>query len=61
MGKFIIVKNFTGKYKWILYATNGQPIAKSNCYASLAGCYNGIDAVRRNIESEIVEHFIDAD
>lgn len=41
--------------------TNGQPIAKSNCYASLAACYNGIDSLRRNVESEIIEQFKDAD
>lgn len=61
MGKFIIVKTPTGKYKWILYAVNGQPIAKSNCYASLAACYNGIDSVRRNVHSDIIEQFKDAD
>lgn len=61
MGKFIIVKTPTEKYKWILYAVNGQPIAKSNCYVSLAACYNGIDSVRRNVHSDIIEQFKDAD
>lgn len=60
--KFVIYKtSIDGKYYWILYAVNGQPIAKSNCYASLAACYNGIDSVRRNIHSDIIEQFKDAD
>lgn len=55
--KFVIYKTSKdGKYYWILYASNGYPIAKSfNKYASLAACYNGIDSVRKHYDSIIQE------
>jgi len=44
MGKFIVKKVATG-YKFNLLATNGQVIATSEVYESLAACKNGVDSV----------------
>ena len=62
MNKFVIKRDTQGKFYWILYASNGQPIARSNSsYASIAACYNGIDSVRRHCDSKIVEEIYNAD
>ena len=52
MGKFILRQTNTG-YKFDLKATNGQVIATSEVYASIASCKKGIESVRKNSVGEI--------
>ncbi len=47
MGKYVIREVPSG-IKFDLKATNGQVIATSEVYASLASCKNGIESVRKN-------------
>lgn len=54
MGKFVIKKTNTG-VKFDLKATNGQVIATSEVYASIAGCKNGIASVQKNAPIAVVE------
>ena len=61
MGKFVIKTPQTG-VKFDLKATNGQVIATSEVYKSLASCKNGIASVQKNapvaaIEDQTVEGY----
>ncbi len=61
MGKFVIKETKTG-VKFDLKATNGQVIATSEVYDSMAACKNGIASVQKNapvanIEDQTVEGF----
>ncbi|MBO6048087.1 MAG: YegP family protein [Erysipelotrichaceae bacterium] len=61
MGKFVIKKTKTGT-KFVLKATNGQVIADSEVYNSLASTKKGIASVARNapiaaVEDQTVEGF----
>jgi uncharacterized protein YegP (UPF0339 family) len=47
MGKFVINKRPTG-YMFNLKAGNGEIIATSEIYTSLAGCKNGVESVVKN-------------
>ena len=47
MGKFVVRKTNTG-IKFDLKATNGQVIATSEGYKTLANCLNGIESVKKN-------------
>lgn len=44
MGKFV-VKEVSSGYKFNLLASNGQVIATSEVYESLAACKNGVESV----------------
>ena len=54
MGKFAVKTVNTG-IKFNLKANNGEIIATSEGYKAKASCLNGIDSVKRNADSEIVE------
>ncbi len=54
MGKFVIRETNTG-VKFDLKATNGQVIATSEVYTTLAACKNGIESVRKNASKAEVE------
>ena len=61
MGKYSIKKTKTG-VKFTLKARNGEIIASSEVYSSMAACKNGVESVRRNapiaaIEDQTVEGF----
>ena len=61
MGKFIVRATNTG-FKFDLKAGNGEVIATSEVYASLASCKKGVASVIRNapvagIENQTVEGF----
>ena len=47
MGKFAI-RTVPSGIKFNLYDSNGQVIATSEVYTTLAGCRNGIESVRKN-------------
>jgi len=53
--KFEIYQDKAGEYRFRLKATNGQIIAVSEGYKALASCENGIESVKKNAESEVVE------
>ena len=54
--KFEIYKDKADEFRFRLKATNGQVIATSEGYTSMAACENGIASVRKNAaDSEIVE------
>ena len=54
MGKFLIKETKTG-IKFDLKATNGQIIAVSEGYTTMANCKKGVESVRKNAaDSEIV-------
>jgi len=61
MGKFVIRNTNTG-IKFDLKATNGQVLATSEIYNSMAACKNGIASVQKNapkanLENQTVEGF----
>ena len=55
MGKFVIRTTETGN-KFDLKATNGQVIATSQVYKSLATCKNGVASVQKNAPIAAVEN-----
>lgn len=60
MGKFVIKEAKTG-FKFDLKAGNGETIATSEVYSTLAACKNGIESVRTcsagDVEDQTVEGF----
>ncbi|MFY9712064.1 MAG: DUF1508 domain-containing protein [Microbacterium sp.] len=55
-GKFELYTDKSGEYRFRLKAGNGEVIAlSSEGYASKASALNGIESIRRNAESEVVE------
>ena len=54
MGKFVIRNTATG-VKFDLKATNGQVIATSEVYTTMAACKNGIASVQKNAPVAAVE------
>lgn len=54
--KFEIYKDKADEFRFRLKATNGQVIATSEGYTTMAACQNGIASVKKNAaDSEIVE------
>ena len=52
MGKFEIKTTDSGKTMFNLKAANGQVILTSQSYASMDGCKNGIESVKKNAQSD---------
>jgi hypothetical protein len=62
MGKFVISAAKSGGFKFNLKAGNGEVIATSQVYKSLASCKKGIESVQKNAvaaatEDQTVEGF----
>jgi uncharacterized protein YegP (UPF0339 family) len=56
VSKFQIYKDRKGEYRWHLRARNGEIIADSNeGYSSKASCKHGIDLVKEQAASAVVE------
>jgi len=54
--KFEIYKDNAGEFRFRLKATNGQVIAVSEGYTTLASCENGVESVKKNaVDAETVE------
>ena len=54
--KFEIYSDKAGEFRFRLKATNGQVIAVSEGYTSMASCKNGVESVQKNaVDAEIVE------
>jgi uncharacterized protein YegP (UPF0339 family) len=47
-GKFEITKDKAGKYRFRLKAGNGEIIAVSEAYETIASAKNGIESVKKN-------------
>ena len=55
-GKYEVIKDAKGEYRFCLKAANGEIIAVSEGYKKKASCLNGIDSIRRNApDAEIVQ------
>lgn len=53
--KFEVYADKKGEIRFRLKAGNGQTVLVSEGYASKSGCKNGIESVRKNADSVIVE------
>lgn len=54
--KFELYTDKAGEYRFRLKATNGQIIAVSEGYKTMASCKNGVESVKRNApDPQIVE------
>ncbi len=54
--KFEVYTDKAGEFRFRLTATNGQVIAVSEGYKTIASCLNGVESVKKNApEAEIVE------
>lgn len=53
--KFEVYVDNAGEFRFRLKAKNGQIIATGEGYKSKSGCLNGIESIRKNSDSEIVE------
>jgi uncharacterized protein YegP (UPF0339 family) len=47
-GKFVLKKNASGNYYFVLKAGNGETIAQSETYNSKSSAKNGIESVKEN-------------
>ena len=45
----------SGEFRFRLKAKNGEVIAAGEGYKAKASCLNGIESVRKNADSEVVE------
>ena len=54
--KFEVYVDKAEEFRFRLKATNGQVIAVSEGYTTIANCLNGVESVKKNaVEAEIVE------
>lgn len=53
--KFEVYVDKAGEFRFRLKAKNGQIIATGEGYKAKKSCLNGIESIRRNADSEIVE------
>ena len=56
MNKYVIKRTPEGEYYFTLSAKNGAIICRSNTYASEAGALNGIESVRANAYTDVIEY-----
>ncbi|MET4144281.1 YegP family protein [Arthrobacter sp. UYCo732] len=54
-GKFEVYKDKSGGYRFRLKAGNGETIASSESYKSKASALNGIESVKKNAGSDVVD------
>ena len=47
-GKFELKTSSNGQYRFVLKASNGQPILTSELYTEKRGALNGVESVKRN-------------
>jgi len=53
--KFEVYNDKAGEFRFRLKARNGEIILASEGYTSKSGCMNGIESVKKNADSEVVE------
>ena len=54
-GTFTIKKDKSGQYRFNLQASNGEIIASSEAYTTMASCKNGIESVRKNAPDATID------
>ncbi|WP_144783859.1 DUF1508 domain-containing protein [Microbacterium sp. BH-3-3-3] len=54
-GKFELYKSPNGQFRFRLKAANGEIIASSEAYTTKAAAANGIESVKKNADSVIVD------
>jgi len=54
-GKFQVYQDKAGEFRFKLVATNGQVIAVSEGYKSKASAMNGIESVKTNAPTAVIE------
>ncbi len=54
-GKFEVYKDKSGGYRFRLKAGNGEVIASSESYTTKAAALNGVDSVKNNAGSDVVD------
>ena len=54
-GKFELYKDSSGGFRFRLKAANGEVIATSESYTSKSSAQNGIDSVKSNAGSPVVD------
>lgn len=55
MGKIEIFKGENNQYYFHIKASNGQIVAVSEGYTTKEACKDGIESVKENVNSEIVD------
>jgi len=53
--KFVVKKGSTGKFRFNLVASNGEIIATSEAYTSKASAMKGIESVKKNAPTAVVD------
>lgn len=53
--KFVVKKGSTGKFRFNLVASNGEVIATSELYNSKASAMKGIESVKKNAPTAVVD------
>lgn len=54
-GKFEVYVDKAGKYRFRLKASNGEIIAVGESYSSKSACINGIESVKKNAATAVIE------
>ena len=54
-GKFEVCKDKSGGFRFRLKAGNGETIASSESYKTKASVLNGIESVKKNAGSDVVD------
>ncbi|TQS88623.1 DUF1508 domain-containing protein [Arthrobacter sp. TS-15] len=54
-GKFEVYKDKSGGYRFRLKAGNGETIASSESYTTKAAALKGVDSVKSNAGSDVVD------
>lgn len=54
-GKFEVYKDKSGGFRFRLKAGNGETIASSESYKTKASALNGIESVKKNAGSDVVD------
>ncbi len=52
--KFELYEDKAGEFRFRLKARNGEPIAVSEGYKAKASCLNGIESVKKNADSPVI-------
>jgi uncharacterized protein YegP (UPF0339 family) len=54
-GKYEVYKDKSGGFRFRLKASNGEVIASSQSYKTKASAMNGVESVRKNAASPVVD------
>ena len=54
-GKFEVYKDKSGGFRFRLKAGNGEVVASSESYKTKAGAMGGVESVKKNASSDVVD------